>query len=56
LLMKLVTVAWEPPRWAEKLPQKFSAATTLITPVDVPAPGDARGKGRGHSRPPEPAG
>src|SRR5216684_1646724 len=30
LVMMLVTVAWEPASWRTMLPQKFSAATTLI--------------------------
>jgi hypothetical protein len=37
LLITLVTVAWSPPSWPTRLPQKFSAATTTIL-VDEPGP------------------
>jgi hypothetical protein len=30
----LVTLTWVPPSWETRLPQKFSAATTLITVFD----------------------
>ncbi len=35
LVMMLVTATWEPPSWRTMLPQKFSAATTVIEADDV---------------------
>jgi hypothetical protein len=35
-LTTLWTLAFDPPSWTAMLPQKFSAATTLINPVGEP--------------------